>query len=76
MLAGDTALEEAPDGSLVLHTRRADLKARTPNQSVYLETSPTTTSPSASARPAPARPTWPWPAPSTRWSAARCSASC
>ncbi|MEO6972151.1 MAG: PhoH family protein [Rhodoferax sp.] len=37
MLAGDSAMEEAGDGSLVLHTRRADLRARTPNQSVYLD---------------------------------------
>ena len=37
MLAGDAALEEASDGSLVLHTRRADLRARTPNQTVYLD---------------------------------------
>ncbi len=37
MLAGDASLEETPDGSLVLHTRRADLRARTPNQSVYLD---------------------------------------
>jgi phosphate starvation-inducible PhoH-like protein len=37
MLAGDSSMEEAEDGSRVLHTRRADLKARTPNQSVYLE---------------------------------------
>jgi phosphate starvation-inducible PhoH-like protein len=37
MLAGDAQMEEAEDGSLVLHTRRTDLKARTPNQSVYLD---------------------------------------
>jgi phosphate starvation-inducible PhoH-like protein len=37
MLAGDGSMEEAEDGSMLLHTRRADLKARTPNQSVYLE---------------------------------------
>jgi phosphate starvation-inducible protein PhoH and related proteins len=38
MLAGDAApLVEDEDGALVLHTRRADLKARTPNQSVYLD---------------------------------------
>ena len=38
MLAGDGApLAESADGSLLLHTRRGDLKARTPNQSVYLE---------------------------------------
>ncbi len=37
MLAGDASLEETPDGALVLHTRRADLRARTPNQSVYLD---------------------------------------
>ena len=38
MLAGDGApLAEGPDGALVLHTRRSELKARTPNQSVYLE---------------------------------------
>ena len=37
MLAGDVAMEEDEEGALVLHTRRADLKARTPNQSVYLD---------------------------------------
>jgi phosphate starvation-inducible protein PhoH and related proteins len=37
VLASDTGMEEADDGSLVLHTRRTDLKARTPNQSVYLD---------------------------------------
>jgi phosphate starvation-inducible PhoH-like protein len=37
MVAGDAPMEEDEDGALVLHTRRADLKARTPNQSVYLD---------------------------------------
>jgi phosphate starvation-inducible protein PhoH and related proteins len=37
MLAGDSAMEEDAEGALVLHTRRSDLKARTPNQSVYLD---------------------------------------
>jgi phosphate starvation-inducible PhoH-like protein len=37
MLASDTAMGEDEDGALVLHTRRTDLKARTPNQSVYLD---------------------------------------
>ncbi|MEJ7928637.1 PhoH family protein [Ramlibacter sp. AN1015] len=37
MLAGDQTLAEDPDGALVLHTRRTDLKARTPNQGVYLD---------------------------------------
>ncbi|MES2938275.1 MAG: PhoH family protein [Pseudomonadota bacterium] len=37
MTAGDTPLAEADDGSLVLQTRRADLRARTANQSVYLD---------------------------------------
>ena len=37
MLAGDTALVEAPEGAIVLQTRRADLRGRTPTQSVYLE---------------------------------------
>jgi phosphate starvation-inducible protein PhoH and related proteins len=37
MVAGDAPLEEAEDGALVLHTRRTDLKARTANQSVYLD---------------------------------------
>ncbi|HEY8358798.1 MAG TPA: PhoH family protein [Ramlibacter sp.] len=37
MVAGDAVLQEADDGSMVLQTRRTDLKARTPNQSVYLE---------------------------------------
>jgi phosphate starvation-inducible PhoH-like protein len=37
MVAGDVAMDEDDDGALVLHTRRSDLKARTPNQSVYLD---------------------------------------
>ncbi len=37
VLASDTAMEEDEEGALVLHTRRTDLKARTPNQSVYLD---------------------------------------
>ena len=38
MLAGDgESLTTGEDGAVVLHTRRADLRARTPNQSVYLE---------------------------------------
>jgi phosphate starvation-inducible PhoH-like protein len=37
MLAGDQQMDEDDDGALVLHTRRTDLKARTPNQSVYLD---------------------------------------
>ena len=36
-LAGDGSLEEAEDGAMTLVTRRADLRARTPNQSVYLD---------------------------------------
>ena len=37
MLAGDAAMEQTPDGAPVLQTRRADLRARTPNQTVYLD---------------------------------------
>ncbi len=37
MLAGDGAMEEDEDGARILHTRRSDLKARTPTQSLYLE---------------------------------------
>ncbi|HSV78401.1 MAG TPA: PhoH family protein [Ramlibacter sp.] len=37
MIAGDAPLDEDDEGALVLHTRRTDLKARTPNQSVYLD---------------------------------------
>jgi phosphate starvation-inducible PhoH-like protein len=37
MMAGDTALPQAPEGALVLSTRRADLRARTPVQSLYLD---------------------------------------
>ncbi|MGR4869043.1 PhoH family protein [Variovorax sp. LARHSF232] len=36
-LASEGSLQEAEDGALILATRRADLRARTPNQSVYLE---------------------------------------
>jgi phosphate starvation-inducible PhoH-like protein len=37
MLAGDSALDEDENCAQQLHTRRADLKARTPGQSVYLD---------------------------------------
>jgi len=37
MVASEMPLDEDAEGALVLHTRRADLKARTPNQSVYLD---------------------------------------
>ena len=37
MVASETAVEEGEDGAMVLHTRRSDLKARSPNQSVYLD---------------------------------------
>ena len=37
MMAGDTALNKAPDGTNVLSTRRADLRARTVNQGMYLD---------------------------------------
>jgi phosphate starvation-inducible PhoH-like protein len=36
-LASEAPLGEADDGGLVLATRRTDLRARTPNQSVYLD---------------------------------------
>jgi phosphate starvation-inducible protein PhoH and related proteins len=37
MVADETPLSQDGEGAQVLHTRRSDLKARTPNQSVYLE---------------------------------------
>jgi len=37
MLAGDTALSKAPDGTTALSTRRADLRARSVNQGTYLD---------------------------------------
>ena len=37
MLAGDANMSPDADGAMPLQTRRADLKARTPMQSVYLE---------------------------------------
>ena len=37
MLAGDSAMEDDEQGAPVLQTRRTDLKARTPNQTVYLD---------------------------------------
>jgi phosphate starvation-inducible PhoH-like protein len=37
MLASDSDLDEDPQGAQLLHTRRSDLRARTPNQSVYLD---------------------------------------
>ncbi len=36
MLAGDAPLAEAEEGASLLQTRRSNLQARTPNQSVYL----------------------------------------
>ncbi len=36
-LAGEGALAEGPDGAPALQTRRADLRARTPMQTVYLD---------------------------------------
>jgi len=37
MLAGDASMSEGEDGTMQLSTRRTDLRARTPNQSVYLD---------------------------------------
>ncbi|MHB1125149.1 MAG: PhoH family protein [Ramlibacter sp.] len=37
MVAAESALGEDEAGAQVLHTRRTDLKARTPNQTVYLD---------------------------------------
>ena len=37
MLAGDSELLEAPDDAIVLNTRRADLRGRTPTQNLYLQ---------------------------------------
>jgi phosphate starvation-inducible PhoH-like protein len=37
MVAGDHAMDEDVEGAQLLHTRRSDLKARTPTQSVYLD---------------------------------------
>ncbi|WP_460479097.1 PhoH family protein [Comamonas humi] len=37
MLAGDSAMLEAAGEAVVLNTRRGDLRARTPNQALYLD---------------------------------------
>ena len=37
MLAGDSELLETPDDAIVLNTRRADLRGRTPTQNLYLQ---------------------------------------
>jgi phosphate starvation-inducible PhoH-like protein len=37
MLTGDTPLQADDDGSMLLQTRRSDLRARSPRQSVYLD---------------------------------------
>ena len=37
MLAGDSAMLEAPGDAVLLNTRRGDLRARTPNQALYLD---------------------------------------
>jgi phosphate starvation-inducible PhoH-like protein len=37
MVASEMPMDEDDEGAMMLHTRRSDLKARTPNQSVYLD---------------------------------------
>jgi phosphate starvation-inducible protein PhoH and related proteins len=37
MVASEQSMDEDESGAQILHTRRSDLKARTPNQSVYLD---------------------------------------
>ena len=37
MLAGDSELLQAPDDAVILNTRRADLRGRTPTQNLYLQ---------------------------------------
>ena len=37
MMAGDSAMLDAPGEAVVLNTRRGDLRARTPNQALYLD---------------------------------------
>jgi phosphate starvation-inducible PhoH-like protein len=37
VLSGDSSLQTGDDGAMVLQTRRSDLRARTPGQSVYLD---------------------------------------
>ena len=37
MVASEYPMDDDAEGAQLLHTRRADLKARTPNQSVYLD---------------------------------------
>jgi phosphate starvation-inducible PhoH-like protein len=37
MVAGEQGMDEDAEGAQLLHTRRTDLKARTPNQTVYLD---------------------------------------
>ncbi len=37
MLSGDNPLQTTDDGSMLLQTRRSDLRARSPRQSVYLD---------------------------------------
>ncbi|AMO23590.1 PhoH family protein [Ramlibacter solisilvae] len=37
MVASEYPMDEDAEGAQLLHTRRSDLKARTPNQSVYLD---------------------------------------
>jgi len=37
MLAGDSELLDAPEDAIVLNTRRADLRGRTPTQNLYLQ---------------------------------------
>ncbi|MDP3227939.1 MAG: PhoH family protein [Acidovorax sp.] len=37
MLAGDSELLQTPDDAIILNTRRADLRGRTPTQNLYLQ---------------------------------------
>ncbi|MFN7855156.1 MAG: PhoH family protein [Acidovorax sp.] len=37
MLAGDSELLDAPEDAIILNTRRADLRGRTPTQNLYLQ---------------------------------------
>ena len=37
MLAGDSELLQAPEDAIILNTRRADLRGRTPTQNLYLQ---------------------------------------
>ena len=76
MLAGDASMSEGEDGTMQLSTRRTDLRARTPNQSVYLDNIANHDITFGIGPAGTGKTYLRWPARSMRSSAMPCSASC